>query len=498
MNTEMTKRLLDAREYEAKHSGEIPLAKKPVYHMVPPIGWMNDPNGFSMYQGMCHLFFQYHPYNTFWGPMHWGHYTTKDFVSWEMLPCALAPDMDYDKDGCFSGSAVESEQEHILMYTGVKEFEDENGNHCVRQRQCIAVGDGTEYHKSEKNPVISADKLPKGSDVSDFRDPRIWKDEDGYWAVVGSRNEKGFGQIALFHATDITSWEYVSILDENDGRYGEMWECPDFFPLDGHYALIVSPQFMQGDENGFPSGNHTLYFVGEYDKKTHRFHRDKAQMLDWGMDFYASQTVCAPDGRRIMIAWLQNWDTRLTPDEYRWCGMMTFPRTLSISPSNPQKILQWPVREIQNYYNDQFSLKSFLLSCTDGEKEVPSVSGRVIDLSVDVDLKESTEFSIAVAANERYRTTICYDRASKKLTVNRSRSGMKKDFIAERGMAVEEDNGHLKLRILLDRNSIELFANDGECVMTNAIYTDPDAQQILWYADQDVSMDLELHHIKKH
>lgn len=140
-------KLTRARKYEQEKAEPQDAENRPAFHVTPPVGWMNDPNGFSLYQGEYHLFYQYHPYSTQWGPMHWGHCKTKDFVKWEQLPCALAPDTDYDGQGCFSGSAVEHEGKHILMYTSVRELETEDGARVIRQTQSIAVGDGLNYTK---------------------------------------------------------------------------------------------------------------------------------------------------------------------------------------------------------------------------------------------------------------------------------------------------------------------------------------------------------------
>ena len=183
-----SEKLQKARDFEEQYSPYVPEEERAMFHVTGGIGWINDPNGFSVYKGEYHLFFQYHPYKPIWGPMHWGHVKTRDFIRWERLPVALAPDMPYDKDGCFSGSAVElPDGRQLLMYTGVREERQENGSLKPYQTQCLAVGDGVNYEKYEGNPVLTAKNLPKGGSDRDFRDPRIWRDPDGYYAVVGNR-----------------------------------------------------------------------------------------------------------------------------------------------------------------------------------------------------------------------------------------------------------------------------------------------------------------------
>ena len=176
----VSKQLNKARKFEQKYLPHTK-AEQPAFHVTAGVGWLNDPNGFSFYQGEYHLFFQYHPYDVKWGPMHWGHVKTKDFIEWEHLPAALAPDMNYDSAGCFSGSAIElPDGRHLLMYTGVRNIRNRNGRIESFQTQCIAVGDGVDYTKYEGNPVIAADQIPEGGSVHDFRDPKIWREGDTF------------------------------------------------------------------------------------------------------------------------------------------------------------------------------------------------------------------------------------------------------------------------------------------------------------------------------
>ncbi len=323
----------------------VPRSGRPVYHVTAPVGWINDPNGFSVYGGQYHLFYQYHPYSDIWGPMHWGHCTTTDFVRWQDLPAALAPDMPYDSFGCFSGSALQTEEGHALIYTGVSERMSD-GRKIVLQNQCLAIGDGLVYRKAEENPVIDGEALPEGFSREDFRDPKVWYEDGFYYLVAGNRKSDGLGQIVLFRSPDLKSWHYLGVPAENRGEYGKMWECPDFFPLDGKQVLIVSPQDMQGKGLDFFSGNHAIVFLGEYDRQQVRFRCGDGELLDYGFDFYAPQTLTAEDGRRIMIAWMQSWDANIKPAEQRWNGMMTIPRELRIENG---RLYQRPVRELERF-----------------------------------------------------------------------------------------------------------------------------------------------------
>lgn len=200
----MSKILYDTREYEEITEKKNIAIEKPEFHLSARVGWMNDPNGFSFYKGEYHLFYQYHPFDSHWGPMHWGHAVSKNLLHWTYLPIALAPDTTYDEVGCFSGSAIELPNgKHLLMYTGVSKELQPDGKTCDVQTQCIAIGDGKDYEKYSKNPVLDKNTLPLNSSKYDFRDPKIWQVSDGsYRCVVGNCTKEKDGQILLYSSQD--------------------------------------------------------------------------------------------------------------------------------------------------------------------------------------------------------------------------------------------------------------------------------------------------------
>lgn len=181
----ISEKLEKARAYEAENEKKITPQMRPVFHLTPRVGWMNDPNGFSYYNGAYHMFYQYYPYRPFWGPMHWGHAVSKDLLHWNYLPAALAPDEPYENGGgCFSGSAIDlADGRQLLVYTGVLSEKQPDGTMHDVQQQCVAVGDGVNYEKCENNPVMTAKQLPSDSNRFDFRDPKVWKAADGAIAV---------------------------------------------------------------------------------------------------------------------------------------------------------------------------------------------------------------------------------------------------------------------------------------------------------------------------
>ena len=487
----ISEKLQKAREFEAHYGPFISDDRRAAFHVSPTIGWMNDPNGFSMYKGEYHLFYQYHPYSTEWGPMHWGHMKTRDFIRWERLPVAMAPDMEYDRNGCFSGSAIElPDGRQLLMYTGVRQVREENGELRDRQTQCIAIGDGVDYEKYEGNPVITAKDLPEGGSQCDFRDPKIWRDGDTYYLVVGNRPADGSGSVLLYESKDCFNWQFDGVLAACHNQYGRMWECPDFFPLDGKHVLLTSPQEMAAIGLEFHAGNGTVCLIGEYDRQKHHLVRENIQAIDYGLDFYAPQTLLTLDGRRVMIAWMQNWETsNCQPQGTRCFGEMTLPRELEVKDG---RLIQKPVRELENYRSYQILYKNVLLS---GMTSLQNVRGRVLDMTVIVrpasEMGTYRWFKINVASDGEHMTTVRYKPECNAVRIDRTRCGFPHDIVNVRDFMVRPRHGEIKLRLILDRHSMELFVNDGEQAATSMIYTDIHADAISFESDGNVIMDVE-------
>ena len=480
--------LLFARAYEQAEGGKIPRESRPVFHLTPLTGWMNDPNGFCYYHGQYHLFYQYNPYDTEWDAMHWGHAVSHDLLHWTYLPAALAPDAPYDSFGCFSGSATElPDGRQLLMYTGVRQ---EGGDKSREfQTQCIAVGDGTDYQKYEKNPVLGSNALPEDLSPYDFRDPKIWRTENGaYRCVVGARREDKRGVLLQYESRDGFEWRYIGVLAENDGRFGLMWECPDFFPLDGKHVLFVSPQDMLPEDFEYHNGNGTVCLTGRMDGD--RFVEENNQAIDYGIDFYAPQTILTPDGRRVMIGWMQNWDTCKTTgyEERPWFGQMSLPRELFFRNG---RLYQQPVRELAQYRSGKVEYRDVLL---DGEKSLEGIEGRVVELDIHLRCADPDtpyqKFIMKFAQNEKYHSVLSYRPYESWLQIDRKFSGSRRAYIHQRRCLVSDQRGEIRLHVILDRFSMEVFINDGEQVMTATILTGSDARKISFEADGQVMMDV--------
>ena len=483
--------LREARKYEEASEKLISKEERPDFHLTPRVGWMNDPNGFCYYKGQYHLFYQYYPYESKWGPMHWGHAVSSDLLRWEYLPCGLAPGEAYDRGGCFSGSAVVlPDGRHLLMYTGV--LKEHQGRDVYRevQTQCIAVGDGIDYEKYERNPVLDEQDIPEGSSRYDFRDPKMWKQADGTYAcVVGNRPADGSGQILLYTSADGFHWKFKSVLVSNHERFGKMWECPDFFELDGKWVLLTSPQDMLPEGFEYHNGNGTLCLIGDYNEEAGTFKEMYNQSIDYGIDFYATQTVLAPDGRRIMIGWMQNWDAcGIRSPEEPWFGQMSLPRELSLKNG---RLYQKPVRELYAMRRNKVEYTDVTVSSL---VELDGVKGRRVDMELSIRPADGEEvyqkFAVRFAQNDRYWTSLSFRPRESILKVDRKFSGSRRAIIHQRRSLVNPVDGELKLRMILDRFSVEVFVNDGEQVLSATMYTEQEADGISFFADGIAKIDV--------
>lgn len=483
--------LRNIREYEKVMEEKLTEELRPEFHLSSRIGWMNDPNGFSFYNGEYHLFYQYHPYSLHWGPMHWGHAVSHDLLHWRYLPAALAPDTHYDQGGCFSGSAIELENgKHLLIYTGVSKESEPDGTIQEIQTQCIAVGNGIDYEKYSENPILNTSDLPKNGSKYDFRDPKIWKASDGtFRCIVGNCTAEKDGQILLFSSIDGFHWKYEKILLSNNKRIGRMWECPDFFNLDGKQVLLISPQDMIPKGFEYSNGNGTVCLIGSYHEQTNTFLEEQEQSIDYGIDFYAPQTVLTPDGRRVMIGWMQNWDTcNFYSPNQSWFGQMSLPRELSLQNG---RLIQKPIRELENIRSGEIRYNNITFTNT---IHLEGIKGRKVDLELSIyPEKEQNvfrKFVVYLAQNDKYQTSISFNPYESIIKLDRKFSGSRRAIVHQCYSLVKNKDGKIKLRIILDCFSVEVFINDGEHVLSATIYTEQSADSISFFADGYVTMNV--------
>ncbi len=434
------------------------------YHVMPPVGWMNDPNGFCEAFGKYHLFYQFYPYGPSWDSMHWGHYTTEDFVKWKLEPTALAPDGADDKDGCFSGSSVIKDGKMYLFYTSVA------GD---RQKQSLAVSeDGVHFEKL--GVVISGEQLPRGCLKTDFRDPKVFRRGGSYYLLAGGLSEKNEGAILLYRSENLFDWTFVGFVRKDGRTTRGIYECPDFFELGGYDVLLASPQGYRTQDWRFENVQSSIYMLGKLDEQTGAFSQTVEDEIDGGFDFYAPQTLQAKDGRTIMIAWMQMWQRFFPTAKHGWTGSMILPRELTVKDG---KLYQSPVREIERYRWNHVRFGNVTIG---NRNELTKVNGTKIELCFTLDLGTAQRVGVKLYQRGEHDARIYYDRATDRVVFDRSRMGVEISHDAEekdasvRSVKVNTAHGRLSMRIFLDVSSCEVFLNGGERTMTGNVYSDGD------------------------
>lgn len=437
---------------------------RPQFHFSPATNWMNDPNGMVFYEGEYHLFYQHHPDGNTWGPMHWGHAISEDLVHWEHQNIALYPD---EHGTIFSGSAVADIKNTSGLGTvdnpplvAIFTYHDAEGSKAGKvdyQTQGIAYSTdkGRNWKKYDGNPVL------KNPGIKDFRDPKVdWVETEsgnGKWIMTLAVKDK----ISFYSSPNLIDWNHESDFNPDWAAYGGVWECPDLFKLttpegDEKWVLLVS--INPGGPNG---GSATQYFIGNFDGKRFTAGDEEVKWLDYGADNYAGVTwanIPKDDGRRLFIGWMSNWlYANQVPTEV-WRSANTLPRSLEIFGDQDRYLVaSKPVSELQNIRTTSETLEG-------SEISIPSELAE-FELSI-----SSSEFELILSNDNGEKVVI--SKKGSEIFVDRSQSGLT-------GFSNEFINLHSspdlgldlkKLRLFLDRSSLELFFNDGELVFTEILF----------------------------
>lgn len=444
---------------------------RPAFHFTPPANWMNDPNGLVYHNGEYHLFYQYHPGSTVWGPMHWGHAVSHDLVHWQHLPIALHPD---EHGMIFSGSAVVDVSNAagfganalIAIFTCHKD-------HVESQHLAYSNDDGRTWTKYAGNPV-----LPAQDSYRDFRDPKVfWRADHWVMCLAAGR------QILFYISKDLKQWERSGTFGDGSGASEGVWETPDLFELsidnsdEKHWVLTT------GVWNGaIAGGSGTQYFIGHFDGRTFTSERSEEAVLwmDHGADFYAPQSWNNEAyGRRLLVGWLSNWQYAKTVPASTWRGAFSLIREVSLTKLTDEvHLLQRPIPEMQRLRAEHFEWR---------EKTIPPNTNLLADLRGDrLEILAAFQwdenvcrFGVRVRVGRAEQTTISYDVNGQKLCVDRSQSGQvdfHERFAAVHSAPLVPLDGLIRLHIFIDASSLEVFANDGRLAFCEAIFPSQQSQ----------------------
>lgn len=426
------------------------------YHFQPEKNWMNDPNGPVVIDGKLHLFYQYNPYGAAWGNMTWGHAVAQDLTVWKHLPCALHPDMPYDKDGVFSGCCVMKDGLPHILYTGVQP-----------EVQCLAIGDKNAEHfeKYEHNPIIVRQE---GEQLNGFRDPFAWQEDGMTYIAIGSGEKGKRGFAFVYRSEDLKHWERVGELCSGNDPEEDMWECPNFirFP-DGSATLLVS----------LMKAMRVYAMDGKY--HDHKLDAGALRPFDLGDSFYAPNTVTLPDGRIVNIGWMK--ETIPGREAAGWQGMMTLPR--EVVQYGDGAVGVRPVSEVARLRGERLaSKKEFTLRS--GENALKGVHSRNCEIFLEFEAGSQGELVLELCKSERgeEKCVVTYDGVSDAIWADCSRCGGAKQrvggYVAGRGVT--------KLRVFLDGSALEVYVNDRETLTTRVYPAREDSDGMRLYAEGGV------------
>lgn len=456
------------------HGVEYKEVFRPQFHFSPKKQWMNDPNGMLFHRGIYHLFYQYYPEDTVWGPMHWGHATSHDLIHWQHQKIALYPD---ELGYIFSGSAVIDTQNSsglgskenppmvaIFTYHNM-EFEKAGKINTQTQGLAYSLDEGKTWIKYKGNPIIG------NSTLKDFRDPKVfWNDDAKIWNLVLVAGDRA----QFFSSNDLIHWQLQSEFGQNSGAHGGVWECPDLFKLkingteEEKWVLLVS--INPGGPNG---GSATQYFVGDFDGKTFQTSQKTTKWIDYGTDNYAGVTYNnAPNEQRIFLGWMSNWNYAQKTPTASWRSAMTLPRSLSLSKINADFVLQSKVvSQFNKLLTTDFSKEKIKVKKgTQVAFEYATLNQSQIQLK-----SENKNLKLTFSNSNSDSLVINYNAKKHTFSIDRRFSG-KVNFEKSFGEKIHStpvtnlSSKSIDFKIIMDWSSIEIFLNDGIYAFTEQIF----------------------------
>lgn len=454
---------------------------RPVYHHTPPYGWMNDPNGMFYKDGVYHLYYQFNPYGSTWGNMHWGHSTSTDLVSWKHEDIALAPDawgsifsgscvVDHDNTAGFGAGAV------IAIYTSAKPTP---WGDCQTQSLAYSLDNGYTFTKYAHNPVLT-------STERDFRDPKVfWYAPDKHWVMLLAVGQ----EMEIHTSADLKEWKKESTFGAKQGAHGGVWECPDLVELPvegtGRKRWVLICNLNPGGPFG---GSAAQYFVGSFDGKT--FVNESpavTKWLDWGKDNYATVTWSnAPQERCIALGWMSNWQYQAILPTKQYRGENTIARDLTLYDQGGELYLKSsPSPEIKKIRKEKVSIPSFNVSDTYDIAELLKDNSGTYELEMTIKNISAGKVKFCLSNEKGNKVDMYYDMKRKLFVMDRSLSGkvdFSKEFPAVTVAPIAETK-EIQIRLFVDKSSIEAFGEEGKFVMTNLVFPDAPYNRISFQSE---------------
>ena len=462
---------------------------RPQYHFTPLNNFMNDANGTVFYRGEYHLFYQYNPFGKVWGHMSWGHAVSDDLVHWQNLPVAI-----YEVPGdymIFSGSAVVDWNNS----SGLCQNPDAVDHSCLiaiytaayekKQAQHIAYSNdqGRTWKQYPGNPVADL-KAP------DFRDPNVfWYEPQKKWVMVAVLADRR--NLLTFDSPDLKHWTQRSSFGPAGDSAGQ-WECPGLFKLPVENSKEEKWVLIVNRNPGAPAGGTGVrYLIGNFDGNTFTPDDPKASpsWADWGKDFYATNAwndIPDSDGRRIWIGWFSNWQYANKEPTELWRGAQSIPRVLTLRRySDGLRLVQRPVEELQRLRNKPFNFENANVEKANKNLAARNANGEVYELEVELRPEQATVIGLRLRWKRDDETLVGFDATKNEVFIDRTHSGetsFSPDFPGRHSAKLEK-NSTVKLHIFVDRSSVEIFANDGERVISERIYPHPGSNNIEFYSN---------------
>jgi fructan beta-fructosidase len=480
-------------EKGSEHSEYYTEKYRPQFHFSPEANWMNDPNGMFYYEGEYHLFYQYYPDSTVWGPMHWGHAISPDMVHWEHMPIALFPD---EHGYIFSGSAVvdwkntsslgKDGQPPLIAIFTYHDMEAQKAGEIDFETQGIAFSNdkGRTWTKYGE-PVL------KNPGIKDFRDPKVsWHEDSQKWIMTLAVQD----HIEFYSSPNLIEWEKDSEFGKELGAHGGVWECPDLFQMnvegsdEKQWVLLVS--INPGGPNG---GSATQYFIGDFDGSTFTTTQTETKWIDSGRDNYAGVTwsdIPNEDGRRLFLGWMSNWNyANVVPTE-KWRSAMTLPRTLSLIKKEDQYVLKSsPVKETELITDNSTSVNidEALKISEVKELDIQGLTLNQSRLSMEFEMGETLPESFGILLENELdeNITLSYSASAQQFQFDRTQSGDMSfsDHFSGISVAPYKIGSTLNLEIFVDAASVEIFVDGGDLVMTEIFFNSQPFSKLKVFAE---------------